>query len=145
MTDPFVGDPVVVGEGSASLADLEAVARANATVSLASAAVSRIERARAVVTRALASGEAVYGLTTGLGERVSERLPEDVLQRYSIDTLRARANSVGAPLPVDIVRGTMFVRLTGLAAGYAGASLEAASALRDWLNAGLHPRIPGSG
>ena len=116
MTDPFLRDPVVVGEGSASLADLEAVARANATVSLASAAVSRIERARAVVTRALASGEAVYGLTTGLGERVSERLPEDVLQRYSIDTLRARANSVGAPLPVDIVRGTMFVRLTGLAA-----------------------------
>jgi histidine ammonia-lyase len=136
---------LIVGERTITSADVVAVARTHVRVELHACAIRRINQARDVVLRALDSGDAVYGLTTGLGERVSQRLPASVLGRYSLDTLRARANSIGVPLPVELVRATMFVRLVGLAAGYSGASIEAAHALCDWLNAGLHPRMPASG
>jgi histidine ammonia-lyase len=101
--------------------------------------------ARAVVDRALETGEPVYGLTRGLGARVDERIEPADAKEFSLRTLRGRAMAVGEPLSSEIVRAAMTVRLNGLCTGGAGASVTVADAIAAMLNAGVHPVVPGSG
>ena len=75
---------------------------------------ARIEQARKIVKAAIESGAQVYGLTTGLGARVTEVLTDDEMNRFSMQTLRGRAQSLGDPLPVAVVRGAMIARLNTL-------------------------------
>jgi histidine ammonia-lyase len=56
-----------------------------------------------------------------------------------------RANSVGPPLAVEVVRAAMVVRANGLAQGGAGARPELAEALVALLEAGVHPVVPSIG
>ena len=114
-------------------------------VELSEAARERIVAGRAVVEAALASGEPVYGLTTGLGDRVTERLPDEVLREFSVQVLRGRATATGEPLPAAVVRALMVVRLNGLATGGSGASPAVADQLLAVLNAGLIAEMPAIG
>ena len=58
----------------------------------------RLEQARAVVDKVIARGEPVYGLTTGLGAKVTEVLSPEQLTDFSYATLRGRAHAVTAPV-----------------------------------------------
>ena len=98
--------------------------------------------ARDVVERYLADGQPVYGLTTGLGARVVESIPASTLADFSRHTVRGRANSVGPPLPTEVVRAAMLVRANGLAQGGSGARPELADALIALLERGVHPVVP---
>ena len=100
---------------------------------------------RAVVERYLAEGLPAYGLTTGLGARVVERLSDDALAEFSLLTVLGRADSVGAPLPTDVVRAAMLVRANGLARAGAGARPEVAELLVALLDRGVHPVVPSVG
>ncbi len=55
--------------------------------------------ARAVVERHLEADRPVYGLTTGLGSRVTHRLPREALAEFSRLTILGRSNAVGPPMP----------------------------------------------
>ncbi len=123
----------------------EAAARPAPAVALAPAARRRLTAARGVVTDALAAGEAVYGLTTGLGARATQRLSEAELAAFSWQTLRGRALSLGAPLPAEQVRAAMIVRLNTLGRGGAGCDPAVADHLAACLAAGLTPLVRESG
>lgn len=119
-----------------------AVARDRRKVGLADSARSAMAAARAVVERYLAEDRPAYGLTTGLGPRVVERVPHEELAAFSRITVLGRAQAVGAPLPAEAVRAAMLVRANGLARGGAGAQPAVAEALVAALNAGVHPVVP---
>ncbi len=121
------------------------VAGCGRAVALAPAAEARLLAGRAVVEKALAAGEAVYGLTTGLGARVGHRLSAADLADFSTRTVRGRAHGVGAPLPGEQVRAMMVVRLNGLLNGGAGVSPGVVTLLRDMLNRDLQPLVPSIG
>ena len=101
----------------------------------------RMRVARRVVDSALRNEEPVYGLTTGLGARVSERLLDQELIEFSYQTIRGRAHAVGQALDRDVVRAAMIVRLNTLLIGASGASPAVATFLRNCLNCGLTPVI----
>ena len=105
----------------------------------------RMAAAREVVERYIAEGRPAYGLTTGLGARVVESLPSDALAEFSRHTVLGRANSVGAPLPTEVVRAAVLVRANGLAHGGSGARPELADALLALLEHGVHPIVPSIG
>jgi histidine ammonia-lyase len=124
---------------------LAAIARDGAAVEIDPGARTRIAAAHAVVERAVQAGTPVYGVTTGLGSRVVERVDGTEAAAYSLRTLRGRAMAVGEPLPTELTRAAMAVRLNGLCAGGAGASIAVADGLAGLLNAGVHPKVPSSG
>ena len=68
---------VVVDGTSLTLAELVRVARGGARVELAASADVRIRAGRELVERALVRGDAVYGLTTGVGVRKRTRVDGD--------------------------------------------------------------------
>jgi histidine ammonia-lyase len=121
---------------------LVAVARGRRPVALAAEALARMAASRDVVERYLAEGRPAYGLTTGLGPRVVERVPREELAAFSGIMVLGRAQAVGEKLPADVVRAAMLARANGLALGGAGAQSAVAEALVALLNAGVHPVVP---
>lgn len=121
------------------------VARNRARVEIAPEAAKRMRAAHEVLAAAAARGEPIYGVTTGLGSRVVETVEGADGGEYSLRTLRGRATAVGEPLPEEVVRAAMVVRLNGLCAGGAGTSPAVADGLAAMLNAGIHAVIPSSG
>jgi histidine ammonia-lyase len=136
---------VVITGRDLGLSPLVSVARDGARVEVSEGARERVARAAAVVERAALAGVPVYGVTTGLGPRVVEAVDGSQGAEYSLRTLRGRANAVGEPLPREVVRAAMAVRLNGFCAGGAGVGWAVADGLARLLNAGVHPRVPRSG
>lgn len=121
------------------------IARDGARVSIAPQAREQMQAAAALVRRAADAGTPVYGLTTGLGQRVVERVDGAAAAEFSLQTVRGRAMGVGEPLPAEVTRAAMAVRCNGLCAGGSGASVTIAEGLAALLNAGVHPCVPRFG
>jgi len=77
-------DRVRLDGGSLTVEDVVAVAREDAPVEIADAAREAVRTSRGRVEDVLDSDEAVYGITTGFGELVDERIP-----RSAVDELQA--------------------------------------------------------
>ncbi len=124
---------------------LEAVARGHAEVTLDDDARERMQRTRAVVDRAIAGDEAVYGINTGFGKLSEIAIAHDELATLQRNLVRSHAAGVGAPLPEAEVRAMMLLRANVLASGYAGARPELVDLLLQMLNAGVTPVVPEQG
>lgn len=132
---------VEIDGGSLTSDDLVRVARAGATVTLAPAAVARMSKGRVVVEAALARGDEVYGLTTGVGERKSVRLDPAQIDSYNrLLILNHRVGQQPMAEP-DVVRATMLRLANGLAAGTVGVRPELAQLVVDALNAQITPAV----
>jgi histidine ammonia-lyase len=121
------------------------IARGGAEVAISPEARARMEASAAVVARAAEAGIPVYGVTTGLGHRVVDRLDGHTAAAFSLQTVRGRAMAVGEPLPAELSRAAMAVRCNGLCGGGSGATVAIADGLVALLNAGVHPCIPSIG
>jgi histidine ammonia-lyase len=128
-----------------TLTDLEAVARESRPVSLAAAAREAVNRSRAVVDAAVASGAVVYGVTTGFGNFADVRIAPDRLRELQLNLVRSHAAGVGDRLDEPETRALMLLRANVLAKGYSGIRGETLALLLEMLNAGVHPAIPGQG
>ncbi|MEO1193495.1 MAG: aromatic amino acid lyase [Pseudomonadota bacterium] len=128
-----------------ALATIEAVATGKAEVTLVPSALEHLAAGREVVEAALAKEEPVYGLTTGLGARVTHRLSNEDLAAFSLRTVQGRAQSVGPELDRETVRAALLIHLNGRLAGGSGLSPAIGQLLADMLNADLRPALPAIG
>lgn len=135
--------PVAVGE-ALSIQDVVAVARGE-RVELPAAARARLEASRRAVEEKVATGETVYGVTTGLGSLATVRLAPDQVRRLQHDLLRSHAVGVGPPLPAEEVRAMLLLRAHVLALGYSGVRPVVVEHLVEFLNRGVLPVVPEQG
>jgi histidine ammonia-lyase len=140
-----VPDAVVLTGCALDPVAVMAIARDGAPVAIDPAARARIRAGADAVAAAARNGTPVYGVTTGLGSRVTEPVGGDEAAAFSLQTVRGRATAVGEPLHRELTRAAMAIRLNGLCAGGAGAGEGVADGLAALLNGGVHPRIPSSG
>ena len=136
--------PVEIAE-PLTLARLEAVARGAAPRQLDGAARERIRAARAVVEDAVARGEAVYGVTTGIGELASVRIAPADAERLQLNLLRSHAVGAGEPLPEEVVRGMMLLLAASLSRGHSGVRAELVELVLALLERGVVPVVPSRG
>ena len=106
---------VLVDGRTLTPADVAAVAWHDERVVLADEVLPRLVRDRAVVDDIVDRQVPAYGMTTGLGSRSSYALPREELTQFSVRTIRGRANAVGDPLPVPVVRAALLARVNGIA------------------------------
>jgi histidine ammonia-lyase len=128
-----------------TLARLEAVARGAAPRRLDGRARERIRAARAVVEDAVARGEAVYGVTTGIGELASVRIAPADAERLQLNLLRSHAVGSGEPLPEEVVRAMMLLLAASLGRGHSGVRTELVELLLELLDRGVVPVVPSRG
>ena len=141
---PPVQGMVTIDDGPLSLADLCAVAR-GAHLQLGPAARARIADARAVVDEAVDGPDLIYGLNTGLGHMRDVRVDRGTLGLYQEVIVRSHVGAIGRPLPTDVVRAAIAVRINGFARGGSGISPAVADGLVAMLEAGIHPVIGETG
>lgn len=140
----MVEQQVKVSPGPMTIEEVLTVA-AGSPVELTTEAIERIERSRAVVDAAIERGDAIYGVTTGVGHARNERLPHEVLDAMQPILVEMHLGAWGDPMPTEVVRAGMAVRLCGFTRGGAGVSLAVARALAEMLNQQIHPIIPRYG
>ncbi len=128
-----------------SSAQVVDVARGRARVSLSEPALARLRRARAVVDDLVREGRVVYGLTTGVGDLRTTRIPPEDARQLQRNLLMSHAVGVGPPLPEEVVRAGMLVRANQFCQGTAGVRPEIAQGLVDLLNRDLCPWVPEKG
>ena len=86
-----------------------------ARVELTDGVRTAIAASRAVVDRALASSDAVYGLTTQVGHGKDTRLSEEQIRGEQTFLVMSHSGGVGPPLPTRQVCAALAVRLNGIA------------------------------
>lgn len=121
------------------------VALRGETVSLAPAAIERMNASRAVVERLLASGATAYGINTGFGKLASVRISTEQVRQLQVNLVRSHASGVGAPLSEAETRAMMLLRANAIAKGLSGVRPRIVETLCQMLNAKVHPLIPSQG
>lgn len=116
-----------------------------ARLSLHPRSVQRMNASRALVEQWVKKGEIVYGVTTGFGEFSNVRIAAKDLERLQHNLIMSHSAGTGEPLPPEIVRAMMILRLNALAKGYSGIRIETMEYFRKVFNAGIVPVIPSKG
>jgi histidine ammonia-lyase len=124
---------------------LEAVARGAPPPRLEDRDRERIGAARAVVESAVANGDVVYGVTTGIGNLANVRIDPADSERLQLNLLRSHAAGAGEPLDVEIVRGMVLLLACSLARGHSGVRAELIELLLGMLERGVTPLVPSRG
>ncbi len=104
-----------------------------------------LRNSREIVDRALADGNAYYGINTGFGALVQKRIDSDDLSRLQSNLLLSHAVGVGPPVPVEISRLMLQLKLCTLGLGYSGVSLNTFERLLYFTKHDLIPVIPSRG
>ncbi len=114
-------------------------------VRLAPTAKRRMASSYAVVRRAVARTDPVYGVTTGFGKLADQRIsPADIAQ-LQLNLVRSHAAGVGEPLTREETRGILLLRAHVLARGHSGVRPLIAEYLLTLLNRDVLPVIPSKG
>jgi histidine ammonia-lyase len=136
---------IVLTGADLAIADVEAVARHGAVASLDDDARARMQEARDVVERLVASGEIVYGVTTGFGDLATRFIPPEDAARLQENLLVSHAAGVGRPFPREVVRAMLLLRANTLALGHSGCRPLLVDRLCGFLERGIHPVVPEQG
>ncbi len=127
------------------------VARAGArgwpTVELSSSARENLQQVRAFMDEHWLAADAppIYGINTGVGKLKDSHIAPADMERFQQLIVNAHCAGVGEPLPEEVVRATMVLRVNALAKGCSGVRVECCDRLLDMLNRGVHPIIPAQG
>ncbi len=138
------GAQVVEMDGAATAQAILRIAL-GAEVRVTPSALAQVERGHEVLQALVGTGRPIYGVTTGFGALVHENVAPEVQRRLQVNLLRSHAAGTGAPLPPEIVRAAIAIRVNGLLQGHSGVRRETIERMVLLLNSGLTPRVPRTG
>ena len=132
--------------GRVTLAELRRIVRQpTLSIALSPEARPRIAAGAAIVERIVAGGKPAYGINTGFGKLAQTHIPDDQLEALQRNLILSHSAGVGPPLPYDVVRLVLALKIASLAQGYSGVRPVLVDALIALFNAGVCPRIPAKG
>ncbi|MDJ0654359.1 MAG: histidine ammonia-lyase [Xanthomonadales bacterium] len=106
---------------------------------------SRMASAVEVLQDIVQGGGTVYGINTGFGLLANTSIESGELRHLQRNLVLSHSAGVGEPLPDEVVRLTLMLKVASLAQGYSGVMPETVDLLLALLNAGMLPRIPSQG
>jgi histidine ammonia-lyase len=104
-----------------------------------------VESSRRVVESALSDGNAYYGINTGFGALARQRIPDGQLEQLQWNLLVSHAVGVGEPVPREITRLMLHLKLHALGLGYSGISRPTLDRLLLFAQRDLVPLVPSRG
>jgi Histidine ammonia-lyase len=131
-----------------------------AEVELDPAALRDVARAAEFLAEQVRREEPIYGVSTGFGSNADKLLGAHPLrdglpgagksgrslhEELQYNLIATHAVCVGEPLPADVVRAMLCIRINTLLRGHSGIRVQTLQALADMLNAGIVPVVPALG
>ncbi len=114
-------------------------------VGLAAQAYEKMRASREVVERSVREGRKIYGITTGFGALSNVKISPQKVSILQKNLLLSHAAGVGDPLPNEVVRGMLLLRINSLAKGYSGIRADVVDRLIYFLNEDLISYVPSQG
>ncbi|MGB0094321.1 MAG: aromatic amino acid lyase, partial [Solirubrobacteraceae bacterium] len=100
-----------------SAAEVIAVARDHASVTVGADARATMERSAAVVAALVDGDQPAYGISTGFGSLALVPIPAARREQLQRALVRSHATGMGPPVEREVVRAMMFLRARTLAMG----------------------------
>lgn len=104
-----------------------------------------VTRSRQIVEQALLDGQARYGINTGFGVLANKRISSEDLATLQKNILLSHACGVGDPVPPEITRLMLQLKIHSLSLGYSGVSEQTFLKLLELEERGVLPWIPSRG
>ena len=136
---------MILTPGEVTLDMLEAIWREGTAVRLDPAARPAVEAAAAMVAKAAAGGEPVYGVNTGFGKLASRKIAPQDTAKLQENLILSHCAGVGAPLSVPLTRLMMALKLMSLGRGASGVRWEICALIEAMLEHGITPVVPHQG
>jgi histidine ammonia-lyase len=138
---------VVFGEADIGVDEVVAIAEGRVQAALSSnpAFVARLEAGREVLRGRLADGDAVYGVSTGVGASVENEVPTSLQADLARNLFRFHGCGTGATLAAPEAAAVVAARLASLARGYSAVRPVVLESLVALLVRGVLPCIPEEG
>ncbi len=125
--------------------DLVNVSRNKQQVALDDEALKRVVRSRTMLEKLVEDEAVVYGITTGFGRFCNVTISRNDAIQLQKNLIASHATAVGEPLPEEVVRGALLLRINALARGCSGVRPLILERLIDLLNKEVIPVIPEQG
>lgn len=135
---------LVLTPGSVTLADWRAIYR-GAGFKLHDGCRAAVERSARVIENIVRAGNPVYGINTGFGKLASVRIDAADLVQLQRNIVLSHSAGVGEPLPADITRLMMALKVVSLAQGASGVRNETIAFLEAMLAQDIIPVVPSQG
>lgn len=128
-----------------TLSDIRLFLENQPRIELDKAVITKIESSRRVINDIVQSGKAVYGVNTGFGKFADVRIRQEETGELQRRLVLSHAAGVGEPMPREIVRLMMLLKIKNLSHGFSGARLQVVQLLVDLLNHDIIPLVPEKG
>jgi histidine ammonia-lyase len=106
---------------------------------------SLVQKSREFVEQALKDGKAHYGINTGFGILANKRISENDLKNLQRNLILSHAVGVGNPIPKEISRLMLQLKIHALGQGFSGISVETFRQLVKFEELDLIPVVPEKG
>ena len=136
---------VTISPEKLSFDDLRAACLGPVIIVLTEAERQRVQASHQAIQNILASGRAVYGVTTGFGILANQPVAAEDLTELQRKLVLSHMSGVGQPLPDAVVRLAIVLKIANLAQGYSGVRPATIDALMALLAAEVYPLIPEKG
>lgn len=130
---------------SLSIDELIAISSKHEKLSISENAAKQVEKSHASLERMAATDKLIYGVNTGFGVFANKRISRKESVKLNRNLIYSHAVATGDPLPEEIVRVAMVVRINALSKGASGVQFKIIQTLVDMLNLGVTPYISSKG
>lgn len=104
---------------------------------------ARVEKCHAYLAQRASHGDTLYGINTGFGDLATTRVND--LAGLQRNLLLSHACGVGDPLPREVVRAMLLLKVKALGQGHSGVALATVQRLLDHWNEDVLPVVPRQG
>ncbi len=117
------------------------IARNNAKVKIADDSVEKIKKCRLFLESKIKANVVMYGVNTGIGEFSEIVLNDEQLEQFQKNLIYNHSAGIGAPAPIEYVRGALAGRINVHSNGNSGCRLEITQTIVEMLNKGVTPFV----
>ncbi|UCH90264.1 MAG: histidine ammonia-lyase [Thermoplasmata archaeon] len=130
---------------SLTIEDVHAVAYEHAKVVISPAVKKKVEANQKVVEKLVNAGEALYGVTTGIGEFARIMISKEKSETLQYRIIYSHAAGTGDIVKEPVVRAAMLLRANVMAKGITGVRFITLQTLVDMINKNVIPVINEKG
>ena len=137
--------PEILTPAAVTLAQIEHIYRNELPVKLHPSARAGVDAAAAQIAAAAAGDTAVYGVNTGFGKLASLKIAAKDTATLQRNLILSHCCGVGDPMPRNVARLMMALKLLSLGRGASGVRWEIVAQIEALLDHGITPVIPAQG
>jgi len=132
----------IINDDFLSLNDLWQIFSENKKIKLSEKNVAKIQKARRFLDKKLQeSDKPIYGINTGFGALHNIKIDDNQINLLQENLVRSHACGIGEPVPDEIVKLMLLLKVLSLSKGHSGAQLQTVQLLINFYNQDIFPVV----